>query len=429
MHIQDKGGKDARIVAKNSTYGLAGSIIGQVMSMLCSVIIGRILGADGLGRYTFAITLSATVAVFTNLGLSGIVQRDIAKDRSIAGKLYANALFLRIFISLPLCLVLCIGIAYIMGKDNSPGMIAAASIYTSLAGLFLISGDGITAVEDFRTVFCYNLLQKSLMLITSFVTLYYFRDMLLMLVIQDILFLLLILIELKYVSGHICNVYLEYDHSFCCSLIKESLPIVLVMGAEMISLKSDGIMISVILGDSATGVYSVASNIYIALTAVPVSIASAASLRFYHKYSEGEDYRDLLKKTVLYMGLSAMTMTVAALIIGKCAILFLWGRDFLSSVLPLYILLISLFFMPVNRFFEYILVGIREQKYVALCTLLGALFNIGANFFAIPRWGIPSAAVTTVITEMLVMLIEMSLILRRGILKKQTVKMGAETWY
>jgi len=237
--------------------------------------------------------------------------------------------------------------------------------------------------------------------------LYFTRSIVLMLVGHIIVFISLIALELIYVNKTLCRIRLEFDATFCFNLLKEAFPTIFGAAAEYLSLKSDILVLTLILGDTATGIYSVSSNIYIAASFIPLAIAKAATPIFNRMIVMRQRTGKLVKKSFILMFLSSIILIVAIILLGKWGIVVLWGEEFGDAAIPLYILAISLLFMPVNRFLEYMLIGMRQQLFVAKCSIVGAVGNIIANIILVPILGINAVAITTVFTELFVMLFEL----------------------
>lgn len=403
----NKVGANGKKVIKNSIYSMLGSVLGQIIALCTYLAMGRMLGVSGLGSYTFAITFSGLVYLFLNLGLGGILQRDISQHSESASKIYANSLGMRFFFSLPASLVIGTIAAFVIRRSGDLVMILLACIYTGLTGIFSLALDGITAKENFRISFIYNILQKLLCFIATVLALCFTRSMLAMLLYNNIVFAVLIVGELLYVNRTQYKVYLEIDPAFCRSLLKQSLPTIFGAAAEYLSLKSDVLVLSLMLNDTATGLYSVSSNIYIAASLVPLAMAKAATPTFNRMLAYREDVHNLVRKTFSMMILSSIALIIGIFLLGRFGIVLLWGKGFEPATTSLKILSVSLLFMPCNRFLEDMLTGFRKQAYTAICSVVGAVFNIVTNILLVPIIGMNAVAITTVITEFIVMALEL----------------------
>ena len=97
---------------------------------------------------------------------------------------------------------------------------------------------------------------------------------------------------------------------------------------------------------------------------------------------------------------------------ARLGIVILWGPDFEGSVFLLRVLSLSLLFMPLNRFFGYILVGLHRQDIVAKCTITGTIINVVGNISMVPCIGLSAVAYTTIATEFVITTIEFIFIRR-----------------
>lgn len=408
-----KIGNNEKIVIKNSIFSMAGSILGQLFSLFTSLAMGRILGVEGIGIYTFAITLSGLIFLFLNLGLGSIFHRNISRNKDSAKKNFSNVLALRLFFSLPMSFVFVAIFSLLLNRQKDLLVIATANLYCGLAGLFTLVDNGITAVERFNVTFIFDILQKALCFCVSFLVLFFTRNLVFMIIANDIIFIFLITAQLLYVNKKICEITLEIDFKFCINLLKESFPTIFGSAAEYLSLKSDILVLSIFIGENATGIYSVASNIYIAASFIPLAMAKAITPTFNRMNANGQKTGNLIFKTLSLMILSALCLILGIFLLGRFGIEFLWGQKFSAANIPLRILSISLLFMPINRLLEYLLIGLRRQVLAAKSSVVGAIFNVVSNIVLVPIIGINAVAITTVFTELIVMAIELCFFLQK----------------
>ena len=410
MKICGEISKNFRIVIKNSVFGMLGSVIGQLLAMVSSIIMGRILGAEGLGEYTFGMTFSGMLYIFLNLGMSGILQRNISMDKSCAGKYLANTLVVRIFFAIPASLIFAIAFTCIGNYGEKSLAIILCCIYVGLTSLYNTCNECITAIEKFEITFMYSIIQKSLNLIITLVLLALSKNMEIMLVGYIIGFLVLVALQLIFIKNNLCDVYFEFDIVFLKKYIRESAPAILTATAEFLNLHCDIFILSFCLSNAIVGYYSVSSNVYIAASFIPIAIAKAATPTFNRLRSSGKSVVSLVKKTSYTIILASLTIMCVITIIGKPVVVALYGSDFRQSVTPLLILTFSLAPASINRFLGYLLLGIGRQKSAALASCAGAIINVILNVFFIPFFGMSAAASTTVISETVVAIIEMAFV-------------------
>ncbi|MBO4355999.1 MAG: flippase [Clostridia bacterium] len=405
--------KNGLIILKNSAFGMSGAIFSQVIAMVTSIAMGRILGAEGVGIYSFALTIAAIMYIFLNLGLSGIFQRDVAQDKSLASKYYANTLFLRLCVAIPIGLLIFIALTFILGRADQIAIMLLSCLYIGFSGVYTIVIGGITAFENFKVHSLLSIIEKSCLLATTVVSLLLTKSIVVMLISYNVVFITLIVITLLYINKHFCKIYIEADIPFCKKYIREAAPQILSAAAEYMNLRSDLLVLSLLINDTATGIYSVSSNIYIAASVIPLAVAKAATPTFNRTLGENKNPKSIVKKTFLLMEGLSVALCVGVVCLARVGIMFLWGHEFEGSVFLLQILAISLLFMPLNRFFGYLLVGLKRQDVVAKCTWIGTVANLTGNFALVPVLGISAVAYTTIATEFLVTLVEF-IVLRKN---------------
>jgi O-antigen/teichoic acid export membrane protein len=82
----------------------------------------------------------------------------------------------------------------------------------------------------------------------------------------------------------------------------------------------------------------------------------------------------------------------------------IFGREFSQSQTALRVLALGIPFFFLSALVWHAIILYSRQKYLITVYALGALFNIVANLIFIPRYGHLSAAVITVVSEALILL-------------------------
>ena len=83
----------------------------------------------------------------------------------------------------------------------------------------------------------------------------------------------------------------------------------------------------------------------------------------------------------------------------------MYGVDFISASPLLNLLLISIIFMAPNLILTQATLAIDREYFYAKITCVAALINIGLNLFLIPSMGAKGAAIGTIVTEGIVMIL------------------------
>ena len=405
--IHNKTDSNERKIIRNSFFGMGGSVIGQLIAMGTSIVMARLLGVTSLGAYSFALAYSGFIYIFLNLGLSSILHREASQHPAKTAKYLANTLFIKVVMAIPFSIVITIPVCILIGRQDVMIVMILSCIYSGMASVFSAIESCITAREKFDISFYFSLLQKVSMLGVTGIVLLLIENLIAVMLGYLLVFIILVYMELAYVRKNICRVYFEFDRAFCKDYVKESLPSLLSSAAEYINLKSDSLLLGILLSDVAVGLYSVSSNIYIAASFIPLAIAKSTLPTFNRVLVEDiDEAKRIVNRSIKVVFLVSLIIGISLIVLGRIAIIILYGHEYEEATFSLAILGVSLFAMPLNRLFSYILVGLRKQGIVATATWIGAIVNVLLNMIFIPLYGMNMAAITTFLTELLVTLIE-----------------------
>jgi O-antigen/teichoic acid export membrane protein len=100
-----------------------------------------------------------------------------------------------------------------------------------------------------------------------------------------------------------------------------------------------------------------------------------------------------------------MPVLIIGFFFSREIIYMIYGNEYVNSVLVLQILLFAFIFVSAGMLCSHVLAGINREKIIVVATGAGALINVAANVLVIPRYGAEGAALTTVVTELSVLMI------------------------
>lgn len=180
--------------------------------------------------------------------------------------------------------------------------------------------------------------------------------------------------------------------------------------AVSIYVNSDLTLIGIIKSNYEVGLYSVAAKIYNIVKQLlnAFCVVVIPRISYYISCDCKQEYNKLLNKTFyVLMGL-VMPAIVGLFFLSKDIIIIISGNEYVNGTASLQILCISLLFSVLACFFStVILIPNRCEKIVLISTLISAAANFILNYLFISRLGIEGAAITTVISEFIVMIITM----------------------
>ena len=172
-----------------------------------------------------------------------------------------------------------------------------------------------------------------------------------------------------------------------------SLPIVPHGISQVLLSQFDKIMIRSMIGDSATGIYSLASNLKAVLAIITQSAATAWETWFFEEIDKG--HKEIIKRKAAQVVCGFTILTAGMMALAPELILFLGGERYMGGkhvVVPMILDCFILFLYNVIVPSEYYM---KKTKYIMLGTIISAVINIITNYIFIRKYGYIAAAYTT----------------------------------
>lgn len=183
--------------------------------------------------------------------------------------------------------------------------------------------------------------------------------------------------------------------------LRTSLPLGLILLLSVLASKIDTILLGIFRSSSEVGEYGFAYRIFDVILVLPVFTMNVVYPLLTHAPSSAAS-RTLLRQTTLTMGV--LSVAIAALVWTLApTLLYLKAGMFLSvTTLRYLILALPLFYLTAPLMWH--LISRKKDKFVLFTYSLALVFNFVLNYFLIPAYGAPAAALVTGATELLIYL-------------------------
>lgn len=393
-----------KLVAENTAYAFTGKLISKVISLLTVIIIARYLGEAEYGRYSFVFAFISLFSIISELGILQILLREISRNHEIAGRMIGNAILIKIALSV-LALTLAIFSINIMGYPDET--IKAVRIASLVLLVDIFNTYGVVYEANLKIKYSVFFFLVSHILMLGFIALITYFDLGLNFIIlatvagSAIQNLLTYLSSKKYVE-----VKFDIDIHICKKLIKDSLPLALSSVFTIIYYRIDMIMLSMMVGDTAVGIYSAAyrvSETFLFIPSILMSSLFPLMSRFFENSNKTLAYS--YEKSIKYLFLLAFPMAAGVTILSDEIIQTIYGDNFKSSIAALQILIWATAIIFVNYATGSLNVSTNKQRFVMYYTGIGAIGNILLNYILIPKYSYTGASVATVLTELAILIV------------------------
>lgn len=381
--------------AKNTFYLLSAYIYQKLISLFYFILLARYLGADSFGKYTFALSFAALFSVLIDFGLFLVLTREIARDRSKSKEYFSNILGFNIIAGLSVLILI-----YIVINALGYPVVTKNLVYFS-AIIILLDTIALSFYYLFRGHL--NMKYESLGIILHKTILLFVGIVLIYLKVQVVLMLLPLLIGSFFYLGN-AIFFLKrklgfwpiprFNKKILKSLLKISWPFFIAAGFAKLYATSDIILLSYMAGDKSVGLYNAAMklvNAFLLLIAGSLSTALYPSLSYYFIKSK-QQLSSLFTKSVFYLMLMTIPLMTGLLILAEPIIVFVYGIEYLSAVIILTLLTLSIPFMFLDFIISALLNACEKQKMNTLIHGIGVFIFIGLNLILIPMFAHLGAA-------------------------------------
>jgi O-antigen/teichoic acid export membrane protein len=187
-------------------------------------------------------------------------------------------------------------------------------------------------------------------------------------------------------------------------LILQAWPFAITGISINLYLWTDTIILSLIKGPEAVGLYNASYRLILVLLFVPFVFNNAVyPLMSQYYISSKKSLKFTFEKLFKIMILIAVPIGVGTVLIANKIILLVYGDQFLGAVIALQILIWSCVLIFARSPFERLLESTNRQLLITKIFIIGVIFNIILNLIFIPKYSYIGAGIITVLTDALVL--------------------------
>jgi len=197
-------------------------------------------------------------------------------------------------------------------------------------------------------------------------------------------------------------------------MLRQGLPLGVALMIATVYFRADLILLSVLKGPHAAGIYGVAYRLLEAVIAFPgffyVSIFPLLS-RAAGRH-DLETFRDVTQRAFDVLVVAAVPVVFGTVALAPEIVQALAGDRFRASVAPLRVVIVGGGLMFVNGLFTFVLIAVDRQVTLLWTGLVALVFNVALNLALIPRYSYNAAAAIATASEVLTLAALSVLVLR-----------------
>ncbi len=391
-------------VIKNTFWLTAGTAVSRIIRAVLIIYSARILGTEGYGVISYALSLAAFFGIFTDIGLSSLLTRESAKNPEKLSAYLSTTFFLKIVMLVITVAIMLLAAPYFTTITAARALVPIMTLLLTFDTLrtfgFSVTrarskmeweaGLGI-ATDVFITVL--GLL--ALVIAPHPQTLAYAYTA------GTGLGFFLVFFVLRH---EFRGLFSNFDKTLLKPIITKAWPFAIMglLGGFMIN--TDTIIIGIFRNASELGLYAAAQRpvqlLYLFPSLFATSLFPIAS-KLVHEKNHGAVKR-VIEKSVTAILAIALPITVGGIIIGQPLVNILFGSEYQGATLTFQLLLITLLLVFPGTVIGNFIFTYDKQKVFIISTGIGAIMNVVLDLILIPPYGIAGSAVATIISQIFV---------------------------
>lgn len=409
-------------IFKNMGWLFVSQIIASICGFIWTILLARYLGVSKYGILGFALSFTGILSILNDLGIGTHIVRHIATDYDSASKYLGNAISLKTLFSIVTFVISLIILILMNSPPITIQVTLLLTIHSSIGSMGGLFNGTFQAFEEGKYQGVNNTIFNVILLIFILIVIY--ADCGLFGVTFGYLIARIIATVYIYhaLKKHIVKPKIEFDKLFCKKIAIASIPFALSSFLYLIYYSIDVVMINGLVGDYATGIYNASYKLISVLT-VFYSVYIAVIFPVMSKLFKND--KEVLKvsfeKSVKYLTMITIPLAIAIVLYSSDIITFVYGHKFDVAAQPLSILIWTVCFLFINGAAATLLNASNKEVAVTKVNAIAAVFNIVLNFFMIPHYTYNGAAITTVLSDLLILILYLYIMNKLGQLPNKRI--------
>ena len=395
-------------LAKNYIYNLIYEILIMILPLITVPYISRVIGAEGIGIYSYTISITTYFITFGSLGVALYGQREVAvhqDDKKKYSKLFYEIIIFR-FITLFISMFIFF-FAFVLGNNEY-------NLYYKILMLELLSGVldigwFFKGHEDFKKIVMRSILVRLISITCIFLFVKTPNDLWLYILIYALSVFVGNISLWFYLPQYLVKVNIKELNII--QHIKPTIALFIPQIAIQVYTLLDKTMIGTIISDkSEVGYYDQAQRIIKLLLTVITSMGAVMMPRVAYTYSKGdkEQVKTYINNSFKLVFMISLPMIFGVFLVADEFVPFFFGEGYEPvSMLMKVISPILLFIGMSNVTGTQYLLPIKRTSQYTMSVVAGAITNFIMNMLLIPKYGALGASIGTITAEFVVTFVQL----------------------
>lgn len=395
-------------ITVNAIFNVLKTAVGVVAPLITYSYIARILGASNVGRINFSISVISYFQLIASLGITNYAISEGAKIRIEKEKFSlfcSEILAINVISTLIAYILLLLSTTFVplLRGYSELLLINSISMFFTMLGMDWVYG----AIEQYKYISIRSIFLQIISVLLVLLLIKNKNQSELYMVIYTFPVIGAGIINFLYRKKFVSVSLKKVNKS---SILRHLKPILMIWGmsiASVIYINSDTIMLVAMKGDKIAGLYStgVKASHVCCLILAAISTVLMPRISIFVTQNKQQEFAGLVNKTISSLLFLIIPMCMGLFVMNKETVLLLGGTEYEEAFIAAKIIAFNIIFSPLNGLIaSQIFIPLGKQRTSLIATIIGALLNIILNLILIPYMSLNGAALTTIISEMAVMI-------------------------
>lgn len=379
-------------------------LVNMTIRFFVGVWVVRYLGPENYGVYSYALSFTGVFVAFVTLGLDNIVVRNLSREGSEEGKILGTALLLRI------------GSAIVTMGVVAAIVLTVNDRWLTQLAVLIVSGHLIFKASDVFDLWFQSQIKSKypVRIRIAAITLYCGGQVgFILLGLPVLAFVGLYVVQIALQAGGTYLIYRwvrgserpdwRFDWWTAKSMLNDSWPLIFASLSIAVYMKIDQVMLGQMSGEEAVGIYATAVKLSEMWYFIPTAIAGSVFPKIVSSKENATRsvYRQRMQALYDLAALVGYTVIVPVSLLASPIVLILFGEAFADSAAILVVHIWAFLFVALGVVRSRWLVAENFTHFAMLAAILGAISNVGMNWFLIPGYEGVGAAWATLLSQVL----------------------------
>ncbi|MFA6550914.1 MAG: flippase [Patescibacteria group bacterium] len=395
-----------RRIAYNTAINFGAKIIATLLGIVSIAVITRYLGTAGFGHYTTIMAFVQFFGILSDFGLTLVTSQLLAKPNANEQKILSNLFTFRFFTAL-----VFLGIAplAVLLFNYSPEVklgVAVASLsffFSALCQIFI----GFYQTKLLMARASLAEVGGRFFLTALVVAAAAYDFGLLGMVIATVAGGLAQLIINYLLSLPLTRLKFSFDREIWKEIILLSWPLACTIALNLIYLKADTIILSLLKSPTEVGLYGASYRVIDILVALPFILSGIAlpqiTAAFNRRDAAGAN--QIIQRSFDALAIFALPVVIGAQFVATPLMILVAGKDFAPAGPILQLLVIACGAIYLGAIFSHAVIAVNKQKKLIPAYFFVAVTALAGYLIFIPRYSYFGAAGITIYSEIMMSLL------------------------